>query len=229
MKTARVRNTSAGKSRKRWTPILRALEWILLFFGVPLIIYLDRDFIHPSILIFPVLVFIFVVMKVTTDFSFRELVRWNIPRQVLVRNGVILLACLLLMLGYVAIFEPGELFNLPRRNPWVFVAMCFFYPVFSAYGQEIIYRTFIFRRYRNLFSKKWLFILASGISFSFLHIAYYDPVSMVLTFIGGIYLAQVYWQTRSVLFTTVLHGVLGIIVFGVGLGQYFWLDMPLNI
>ncbi|MFO7933246.1 MAG: CPBP family intramembrane glutamic endopeptidase [Bacteroidales bacterium] len=219
MKTARVRNT----------PVLRTLEWILLFFGVPLIIYLDRDITHPTILILPALVFIFVIMKKTTDFSFRELVRWNIPRHILARNGVILLVCLLLMLGYVGIFEPGELFNLPRRNPWVFVAMCFFYPVFSAYGQEIIYRTFIFRRYRNLFTKKWPFILASGVSFSFLHIAYYDPVSMVLTFIGGIYLAQVYWQTRSVLFTTVLHGVLGIIVFGVGLGQYFWLDMPLNI
>ena len=206
--------------------ILRTTEFVLLFFGIPLFIYFDRDFIHPSIIILPVLVFIFLVMKKTTDFTFRELVRWRIPGSTLFRNGIILLICLLLMLGYVVVFEREQLFNLPRANPWIYVAMCVFYPVFSAFGQEIIYRTFLFRRYGQLFRKKWHFILASGLTFSFVHIVYYDPVSMILTFIGGIYLAGVYMQTRSVLFTAVLHGILGIIVFGVGLGQYFWLDMP---
>lgn len=207
--------------------IFRIIEFLLLFFGIPLFIYFDRNFIHPSIIILPVLVFIFLVMKKTTDFTFRELVRWGIKRTTLLRNGIILLVCLLLMFGYVVVFEREQLFNLPRANPWIYVAMCVFYPVFSAYGQEIIYRTFLFRRYDRLFRKEWQFVLASGVAFSFLHIVYYDPVSMILTLIGGIYLARVYLQTRSVLFTAVLHGILGIIVFGVGLGQYFWLDMPL--
>jgi membrane protease YdiL (CAAX protease family) len=104
--------------------------------------------------------------------------------------------------------------------------MCFFYPVFSAFGQEIIYRTFLFRRYGRILPQQWHFVLASGLTFSFLHIVYYDPVSMILTFVGGIYFAKVYHRTRSVLFTSILHGVMGIMVFGVGLGQYFWLDMP---
>jgi membrane protease YdiL (CAAX protease family) len=220
-------STAPGRAtRNRGFLLLRILEWVLLFFGVPLFIYFDRDFIHPSIIILPVLVFIFVILKKTTDFTFRELIRWGITGAELARNGIIMLVCMLLMLGYVALFEPDQLFNLPRANPWIYVAMCLFYPVFSAFGQEIIYRTFLFRRYRNLFRKRWQFILASGTTFSFLHIVYYDPVSMILTFIGGIYLAGVYWETRSVLFTSVLHGVLGIIIFGVGLGQYFWLDMP---
>jgi membrane protease YdiL (CAAX protease family) len=131
------------------------------------------------------------------------------------------------MLAYVLIFERESLFNLPRANPWIFLAMCFFYPLFSAFGQEIIYRTFLFRRYSRLFPGKWTFILASGVTFSFLHIVYYDPVSMILTFIGGLYFARVYYETRSVLFSSVLHGILGIIVFGVGLGHYFWLDIPI--
>jgi membrane protease YdiL (CAAX protease family) len=104
--------------------------------------------------------------------------------------------------------------------------MCLFYPVFSAFGQEVIYRTYLFRRYTALFGRDGFTILASGISFSFLHIVYYDPVSMILTFVGGLYFARVYQQTRSVLFTAVLHGFMGIVVFGVGLGRYFWLDMP---
>lgn len=205
---------------------LLALEFGLLFFGIPLFVFLDKDFLHPSILVLPVLVFVFLLLKNTTDFNWRELFRWGIPKKILVKNGIVVLCSLLLMLGYMLIFDRGQLFNLPRSHPWVFLAMCLFYPVFSAFGQEVIYRTFLFRRYGSLFGADWLVTLFSGLTFSFLHIVYYDPVSMILTFIGGIWFARVYQQTRSVLFTAVLHGVMGILIFGVGLGRYFWLDMP---
>ena len=205
---------------------LRVIEFIILFFGIPLLIYFDKELIHPTILILPVLVFILLILKRTTDFRFRELISWGISRSLIHRSTLVVSLCLVLMLGYVYFFEPENLFNLPRRYPWIFVAMCVFYPVFSAFGQEIIYRTFLYRRYGLLFRKPWQFILASGITFSFVHIVYYDPVSMILTLVGGLYFARIYLETRSVLFTTVLHGVLGIIVFAVGLGQYFWLDMP---
>lgn len=207
--------------------LLRIPELLLLFFGIPLLIYLDKNFIHPSIIVLPVLGFIFLVLRYSTDFTFRELIRWEIPKATLVRHGWIVAFAACLMVGYVWLFEPENLFNLPRAHPWIFVAMCIFYPVFSAFGQEVIYRTFLFRRYNQLFSREWHFVLVSGISFSFLHIVYYDPVSMIITFIGGLYFARVYQLTRSVLFTAVLHGLMGIMVFGAGLGQYFWLDMPL--
>ena len=205
---------------------LRVLEFVILFFGIPLLIFLDEEFIHPSIIVLPVLVFIFFILRRTTDFNWRELVRWNIPNSVLIRNGIIVLVSLVLMLGYILIFDREHLFDLPRSSPWIYLAMCIFYPVFSAFGQEVIYRTFLFRRYENIFGPQWLITLFSGITFSFLHIVYYDPVSMILTFVGGIWFARVYHQTRSVLFTSVLHGVMGILIFGVGLGRYFWLDMP---
>jgi membrane protease YdiL (CAAX protease family) len=206
--------------------VLQILELTVLFFGIPLLIYLDKDFIHPSIIILPVLGFIFIVLKRTTDFRWRELISWGISRAVLAKNGIIVLLCLLLMMAYMLLFDRDHLFDLPRTHPLIYLAMCLFYPVFSAFGQEVIYRTFLFRRYENLFSAPWMTILASGISFSFLHIVYYDPVSMILSFIGGIYFARVYQQTRSVLFCTILHGAMGILIFGVGLGRYFWLDMP---
>lgn len=202
------------------------IEFVVLFFGIPLLIFLDKEFIHPSIIILPVLVFIFLVLRKTTDFRMKELLRWGITRAVLLKNGWISVAWFMLILAYVLLFERENLFNLPRANPWIFVGMCLFYPVFSAFGQEIIYRTFLFRRYGRLFGKNWQLILASGITFSFMHIVYYDPVSMILTFVGGIYFAMVYRQTRSVLFSALMHGVTGMMVFAVGLGQYFWLDMP---
>jgi CAAX protease family protein len=202
------------------------LEFMLLFFGVPILIYLDQDFIHPSIMILPVLVFIFFLLRRNSDFKWKELVYWPKGSKVLYVNAVIMLLCALLMLAYMYIFDRENLFNLPRANIWIYLAMCLFYPVFSAYGQEIIYRTFLSKRYARILSGKWHFVMASALTFSFMHIVYYDPVSMILTFIGGLYFARVYQQTGSVLFTAVLHGVFGILIFGVGLGQYFWLDMP---
>jgi membrane protease YdiL (CAAX protease family) len=156
----------------------------------------------------------------------KELIFLKIGRKMWLNNLLIVIFTAVILIMATIIFERENLFNLPRNNPVIFVAMCFFYPVFSAYSQEIIYRTFLYHRYGILFNKRILFILASSISFSFVHIVYYSGVSMVLTFIMGAYLAFVYWQTRSVLFSAILHGIFGILVFAVGLGQYFWLDMP---
>lgn len=202
------------------------MEFVLLFFGIPLLIYLDKDFIHPSMLILPVLIFIFLVLRRTTDFTWKELLRWEVSKAVVAKNILILVSCTLLTLAYVFFFERDNLFNLPRANPWIYLAMCLFYPAISAFGQEIIYRTFLSRRYTRILPLGWHFVVASGIAFSFLHIVYYDPVSLILTFIGGLYFARVYQLTRSVLFTSVMHGLFGIMIFGVGMGQYFWLDMP---
>jgi membrane protease YdiL (CAAX protease family) len=206
--------------------IYLAIEFVLLFFGIPTWIYLDQDFIHPSIIILPVLVFIFILLRRNSDFKWSELIRWQVSRKVLYANAIFIVLAALLMLGYVFFFEPENLFNLPRANIWLYLGLCLFYPIFSAFGQEIIYRTFLSKRYSLILPKGWQFVLASALTFSFMHIVYYNPVSLILTFIGGIYFAVNYRITRSVLFTSVLHGIFGIMMFGVGLGQYFWLDMP---
>lgn len=212
----------ARDKRRLWL----ALEFMILFFGIPLLIFLDKDFIHPSIIILPALLFIFILLRRTSDFNWRELFSWLVSPRMLTINGLIIVISALLILGYVLLFERENLFNLPRAHPWIYLALCIFYPVFSAFGQEIIYRTFLSKRYSRMFPKQWHFIVAGAVTFSFVHIVYYNPISMILTFIGGLYFASVYQKTGSVLFTSVLHGIFGILFFGMGLGQYFWLDMP---
>ena len=204
------------------------IEFMLIFFGLPILIWVDKDFIHPAILLLPCLVFILLILKYRTEFKFIELKYLRISKKEWIKNSVIILLAAALLLAGTVVFERENLFNLIRANPFIFIAIVVFYPIFSAYAQEIIFRTFLFWRYRTLFRNNFLFILASSASFSFMHIVYYNPVSMILTFAMGIYLAQVYLRTRSVLFTTILHGILGILVFAFGLGQYFWLDMPLD-
>lgn len=135
-----------------------------------------------------------------------------------------LLATVLLTV-YVLLFERENLLNLPRKNTWLWITMMVGYPLISAFIQEVIYRVFIMRRYARIFKNKTLMIFASATAFSFVHIVYFSPFAMITTFILGIYLAYIYEKTKSVLFTTILHGYLGNVVFTVGLGHHFWQNM----
>ena len=167
--------------------------------------FLDTGFTLPSVVLIPCLVFIVIILRYRTGFRWKELVYLKIPKSRLIRDGITILACAALLLASVLVLAPDKLFNLPRGNPWIWLALCIFYPVFSAYPQEIIFRTFIFRRYDVIFRRDWQIVAASGITFSFVHILYYHPVSMILTLFGGLYLANVYNRTRSVLYTAILR------------------------
>lgn len=204
---------------------LLAIEFLLLFFGVPLVILFGTSVIHPSMLILPLLVLVFVLLRFTTPFRFRELFSFKVGRISLIRNCLIVAAISVALLLGVWLFDRADLFNLPRGNPMVWILLSIFYPLFSATGQEIIYRTFLFHRYRNLFVTDRNLIIASGIAFSFVHIVYFSWLSILLTLLAGLYFAYEYAKTRSVLFTSILHGILGDVVFAVGLGQFFWLDI----
>lgn len=205
--------------------VFYSLEFILLFFGVPVFLVLEKSIIHPSSILLPVLVGLILYFRKQKGFKARDLIRLNISKKEWLQQGAAVLATAIFLIVYVLLFEPENLFNLPRGNPAIWLAMLFFYPIFSAYGQEVVYRKFIFMRYKPLFTKKWVMILASGISFSFVHIVYFSVLSLVLTFFAGIYLAWVYDKTKSVLFAAILHGIMGFLIFTVGLGQHFWLDM----
>lgn len=205
--------------------ILFWAEFILLFFGVPLLLLFKSGIIHPSSVLLPVLVALIIYFRKQKDFQLRDLVRLNISRKTWLAHLLTVLIIGIALLLIVVIFEPENLFNLPRRNPVIWIAMLFFYPIFSAYGQEIVFRKFLFMRYKKIFPSNWLMILVSGITFSFVHILYFNTLAMVLSFLGGLYLAYVYSKTGSVLFATILHGIMGFILFTVGLGQHFWNDM----
>jgi membrane protease YdiL (CAAX protease family) len=200
-------------------------EFILLFLGVPLIIFLGINIVHPSKALLPFVFLVFLILNYSHGFKWSELWQFEISRNLFLRHLGIVTIVVLLMVCWVYFFDRKNLFNLPRENWQLWIVVILFYPIFSAFTQEVIYRTFIFRRYCKILKKELSKILASAFVFSFVHIFYYHPASMILTFILGIYLGWIYMKTRSVLFTAILHGLMGIAVFSVGLGQYFWIDM----
>jgi len=204
---------------------IRALEFVLFFFGLPLYIFFEPELIHPSIFILPGLILVFIYLGREKQFRFAELWHWRLGwAEWRKQLGLVALSGLLMFLA-VYFFEPENLFNLPRKNLRVWLVFSLFYPLISATGQEIIYRAFIRYRYRLIFPGKKAYLLASGITFSFVHIVYYSPVSLVLTLAMGLYLAYLYWRTQSILLSAVLHGLWGNLAFGLGLGHYFWLDI----
>lgn len=120
------------------------------------------------------------------------------------------------------LLEHDQLFAFPRRNPLVFLMVCLLYPLLSALPQEIIYRSFFFRRYGSLFGQGWGMSLASAAAFAFLHIIYDNSISVALSFGAGLIFARTYARTRSLPLVSLEHALYGICAFAVGLGRFFY-------
>lgn len=206
--------------------IYLGFEYAFLFFGIPLYLYFFPELVfRPIAFLLPVVALIFFYLLRSPDFKWRELIRLHVSRKLWLINLAILFTVGILMILAVYCFDRVNLFNLPRMNTRLWLMLCVFYPIFSASIQEVIFKSFFFRRYAALFGNRILIIIGSGLAFSFIHIVYYSLVSLLLTLVMGVYLAFLYDKTKSVLFVTILHGIFGIMAFSFGLGQHFWLDM----
>lgn len=158
-------------------------------------------------------------------YKFRDLFKLSISKKEIKKHFYIFLTTVIIMFLSVLLFDRENLLNLPLANPKLFLVFSITYPLFSAFGQEIIYRLFLFERYKEVFVKEYVLVLLSALVFSFVHIVYLSYLSLILTFIFGLYAALVYKSSRSVFLTSILHGLYGNYVFFIGLGGYFWLDM----
>ena len=129
--------------------------------------------------------------------------------------------CLPLIVVFVLVLYPEKLLDLPRQYPWFFLLFIVLYPVLSVLPQELLYRAFFFKRYRRLFESRTSLIMASAISFAFLHIIFQNYVAVLLTLPGGYFFAHTYHHTRSLMLVSFEHSLYGIAVFALGLGGFF--------
>ena len=126
-----------------------------------------------------------------------------------------------LALVYAAI-EPERLLAFPRRNPGLWLLVMVLYPAVSVYPQELIFRTFIFHRYRALFPTPGAMIAASGLLFGVAHLFFGNWIAPVLSAAGGVLFARTYARTRSTLQASLEHGLWGDFLFTLGIGWYFF-------
>jgi membrane protease YdiL (CAAX protease family) len=200
--------------------IYLAIEFSVLFLGIPIIIKMEWVPVYPILTLWIVAgACLLILMR---DGTFDRSRLWRLyPSRAWIKIGVRFAAAAGLLLSYVIFVEPLSLFYFPRQRPLLWVAVIILYPLLSVYPQAIIYRAFLFNRYAALFSG-WLVIAVSAAAFSFMHIIFENPLAVILTLLGGLMFAKTYEETGSLVLSGIEHALYGGFLFTIGLGKYFY-------
>ena len=126
-----------------------------------------------------------------------------------------------LLLFAMATRGPAGMFLFPRSHPGLWLAVALLYPIFSVYPQELMYRTFFFHRYRDLFRTRAAAIVTNAVLFGWAHVIVHNFTAVVLTALGGPLFAYTYDRARSTLLVAAEHALYGDFVFSVGIGGMF--------
>jgi membrane protease YdiL (CAAX protease family) len=120
---------------------------------------------------------------------------------------------------YVWFTDAKNLFTILLNKPKLWVLILLFYSLFSVYPQELLYRTFFFKRYTSLCKNENLFIFINALLFSMAHLFFKNTLVLLLTFIGGILFAITFKKTKSTLLVSIEHSIYGCWLFTVGMGN----------
>jgi len=203
--------------------IFKIFELSLVYVGLPVLYYLDYIPFHKAIPLLFVFAVFLVLLLLNKDFNksrfgFNGFNHW---RPLIIR--FLIIASLFVIL--ISIFSPGKLFLLPRERTGLWIIIMIFYPVWSAYPQEIIFRSWFFHRYEELFRNERLLIILNAVLFSFSHVIFRNWVAIIFSFFAGIIFASTYRKSDSLLVVFIEHMLYGNLIFTVGLGEYFYLPM----
>lgn len=160
---------------------------------------------------------IFILLKV-------EKLRFKISKQLnwmrFFKRVLIQLILITLILGwYVWLVDRDNLLSVVLNKPYLWIIMLFVYSVFSVYPQELIYRTFFFKRYQSLFKSDLILVLINALLFSLAHLFFKNTLVLIMTFIGGILFAITFLKTKSTLLVSIEHALYGCSLFTVGMGD----------
>ncbi|MFM9958254.1 MAG: CPBP family intramembrane glutamic endopeptidase [Phycisphaerales bacterium] len=208
-----------------------AFEFVFLFAGAPVAVYLWIDAIVASgrrpagvvfISLLSAVALSLALLLVDRSFNRRELwnwAGWRVHRRTIFARFIVLMGALGLLF---ALAEPDKLFELVRERPALWAMIMVFYPLWSVYPQELVYRTFIFHRYRALFVSERSMVWASALAFAWAHVILHNWLAVALCTIGGWLFAQTYARTRSLAGAWFEHALYGCAVFTLGMGTYFY-------
>jgi len=161
-------------------------------------------------------------MRRAPGFSWRDLWYGNgwtadQKKQALIR----LIAATAFIVILTCIVTPNRLFSFPLQRPRLWLIVMVLYPILSALPQELVLRSFFFRRYGVLFFGKTTMIAANAFCFALIHMMFHNWISPLLSAFGGTLFAYSYTQHHSLKWAAVEHSLYGCIVFTAGIGVYF--------
>ncbi len=200
-------------------------EFVLLFVFLPLG-FRFKPFPFPVIPALWLLT-VYCAFRLLRDPSFDRRLLWNSAalRMQWLRITILFVVLAVLIAAGIYSLHPDWLFTLVRSAPWFWLLVMVLYPMLSVYPQGIVFRAFLFQRYRLLFKSPFAIMTASAVAFSFAHIVFRNWIAMSFTLVGGAIFAWRYRQSQSLLASSFEHALYGCWMFTVGLGDFFYRDM----
>ncbi len=203
-------------------------EFIAIFGALPLALAIFRPhgWIYITLWIFTLCCYFWLQRNsynFKTDWNKKALNKITLRRIIL---PLLPIAIALALFTYIMI--PERLFSLPLQRPQLWVMVMILYPLLSVIPQEIIFRSFFFRRYSPLFTTQNTMLLASALAFGWMHIILLNWVAVVFSFFGGLIFAHTYSKTNSLAATCLEHALYGCILFTLGMGYYFYHGQAVN-
>ena len=145
------------------------IELILIFIAIPVSYNFNYSPILKLIIgVFGFIYVTYVLLKVEKNkFSINKNLNWKtFWKSTLIK----LLIIAIITSVFVWFTDSKSLFIVVINKPKLWIIILLFYALFSVYPQELIYRTFFFQRYKNLFKNEFIFILINAALFSLAHI-----------------------------------------------------------
>jgi membrane protease YdiL (CAAX protease family) len=199
------------------------LELTLLFGVLPLLMLTFNQ--HLDALLIPLIVAAagFCLYSLLQDKQFkRTKLGWRSkqPNQLtLILHRSLLVIALVWAVSYFLFSEQYLYWLELNYYPWLVVILL--YPLFSALPQELIYRTFLFHRYKSILPNKTHRVWLSACAFGFAHIFYANWIAVILSVFAGYIFCQTYLKTKSTLLVALEHSIWGLSLFVFGLGASF--------
>ncbi|TBN04285.1 CPBP family intramembrane metalloprotease [Hyunsoonleella flava] len=196
----------------------KCLELFVIFILVPISFALNYSpFIKLGIGLVGFVYVIYVLLKVEREqFKIAPNLNWaSFWKETLVKLFVIAI----LTTVFLWITNKDDLFIVLLNKPKLWVFILFVYSLFSVYPQELIYRTFFFKRYAKLFNSSRLLVFVNAMLFALGHIFFKNTLVLVLTFLGGILFALTFLKTKSTLLVSIEHAIYGCWLFTLGMGE----------
>lgn len=198
--------------------LFKFIELLVLFVGIPLSYLFDYSPILK--LTIGVLGFFYVLYILLKVEKVNVIIRKNLNWNYFWKSTFIKLTIIAILTSVFVWFTDKEsFFTVVATKPKMWVLILFFYAVFSVYPQELLYRTFFFKRYQNLFKNDFICILVNAILFSLAHAFFKNTLVLCITFIGGILFAYTYKKTNSTFLVSIEHTIYGCWLFTVGMGN----------
>jgi membrane protease YdiL (CAAX protease family) len=201
---------------------LHAVEFLLLFFIGPTLFAYTRHRIPAIPVLWVVMAYCLFILLHDPRFNRHSL--WNSAPLERYAPAILSLFVLAAIIGIVLVVRfgaPRQFLSFPRANPRLWTLVMILYPVLSVYPQGVVYRAFVFDRYRDLFGPPWAIVLASAFAFTYVHIVFHNKLALILTLFGGILFGIRFLQTGSLLVTSIEHALYGCFMFTVGVGRSF--------